>query len=75
MTVNISFCSSCLHRASIVSKHLFIIPADAHYYNITGMLKTTKFPIIAPTCWFLREPKHVGAIIGILIVFNIPVIL
>jgi hypothetical protein len=30
---------------------------------------------IAPWWWFLREPKHVGAIIGILIVFNIPVIL
>ena len=22
--------------------------------------------------WFLREPKHVGAIVGILIVFNVP---
>ena len=30
---------------------------------------------IAPWWWFLREPKYVGAIIGILIVFNIPVIL
>ena len=30
---------------------------------------------IATWWWFLREPKHVGAIIGILIVFNIPVIL
>jgi hypothetical protein len=29
----------------------------------------------APWWWFLREPKHVGVIIGILIVFNIPVIL
>jgi hypothetical protein len=30
---------------------------------------------IAPWWWFQREPKHVGAIVGILIVFNIPVIL
>jgi hypothetical protein len=30
---------------------------------------------IAPWWWFLREPKHVGAIVGILIVFNIHMIL
>jgi hypothetical protein len=30
---------------------------------------------IAPWWWFPREPKHVGAIVGILIVFNVPVIL
>ena len=30
---------------------------------------------IAPWWWFLREPKHVGVIMGILIVFNIPMIL
>jgi hypothetical protein len=30
---------------------------------------------IAPWWWFLREPKHVGASVGILIVFNIPMIL
>ena len=30
---------------------------------------------IAPWWWFLREPKHVRAIAGILIVFNIPMIL
>ena len=29
---------------------------------------------IAPWWWFLCEPKHIGTIIGILIVFNIPVI-
>ena len=29
---------------------------------------------IVPWWWFLRELKHVGAIVGILIVFNIPVI-
>ena len=30
---------------------------------------------VAPWWWFLRGAKHVGAIVGILIVFNIPVIL
>jgi hypothetical protein len=35
--------SSCLHRASIVSKTLFIIPTDAHNYKIIGMLKQLKF--------------------------------
>jgi len=30
---------------------------------------------VAPRWWFLREPKHVGAIVGILIVFSIPMIL
>ena len=29
---------------------------------------------MAPWWWFLLEPKHVGAIVGILIVFNIPMI-
>ena len=46
------------------------------------MLKTIKILVvvlakheIAPWRWFLREPKHVGAIVRILIVFNIPMIL
>ena len=35
--------SSCLHRASIVSKRLFIIPTDAHNYKIIGKLKQLIF--------------------------------
>jgi len=35
--------SSCLHRASIVSKHFFIVPTYAHNYKIIGMLKQLKF--------------------------------
>jgi len=31
--------SSYLHRASVVSKTLFIVPNDAHYYKIIEMLK------------------------------------
>ena len=50
--------SSCLHRGSIVSKTLFIIPTDAHNYKIIGMLK-----------------NKILTIVGILIVFNIPMIL
>jgi len=30
---------------------------------------------IAAWWWFLREPKHVGAIVGILIVYSFPMIL
>ena len=45
---------------------VFIIPADAHNYKITGMLKIIGIFIV------FNIP---GAIIGILIVFNIPVIL
>jgi hypothetical protein len=46
------------------------------------MLKTIKILVvvlakheIAPWLWFLREPKHVWATVGILIVFNVPTIL
>jgi hypothetical protein len=54
--------SSCLHRTSIVSKHFFIIPIDAHNYKITGMLKTIKIPTIAPTCFGSRRNHNQGAI-------------
>ena len=43
-------------------KHFFIIPTDAHYYKITGMLKTIKIPTIAPTCFGSRRNRHQGAI-------------
>jgi hypothetical protein len=36
---NPHFLFSCLHHASIVQKTLFIIPTDAHYCKIAGMLK------------------------------------
>jgi hypothetical protein len=36
------FSPSYLHRASTVSKYLFIIPTDAHNYKITGILKQLK---------------------------------
>ena len=43
-------------------KHFFIVPTDAHNYKITGMLKTIKIPIIAPTCFGSRRNHHQGAI-------------
>jgi len=41
-----------------MSKHLFIIPTDAHNYKITGMLKTVKIPTITPTCFGSRRNHH-----------------
>jgi hypothetical protein len=35
--------SSCLYRASTVSKHLLLFHNDAHNYKITGILKQLKF--------------------------------
>jgi hypothetical protein len=59
---NFGYKSSCLHRASIVLKTLFIIPTDAYYYKIIGMLKTIKIPTIAPTCFGTRRNHHQEAI-------------
>ena len=44
------------------SKHFFTIPTDAHNYKITGMLKTIKIPIIAPTYFGSHRNHHQGAI-------------
>ena len=52
-----------MHRASIVSKTLFIIPTDAHNYKIIGMLKTIRTPTIAPTCFSSRRNHHQGPIL------------
>jgi len=57
---------SCLHRASVVSKTLFIIPTDAHYYKIIEMLITIyRFKIItlAPTCLDSRRNHHQEAVL------------
>jgi hypothetical protein len=52
--------TSCLHRASIVSKR-FIVPTDAHYYKFIEMLKQFKIITIAPTCFGSRRNHHQGA--------------
>jgi hypothetical protein len=46
-------------------KVLFISPTDAHNYKITGMLKTIKIIILAPTCFGSRRNHHQGAISGL----------
>ena len=51
-----------LHRASIVSNTLFIVPTDVHNYKIIGMLKTIKIPTNAPICFGSRRNHHQGAI-------------
>ena len=45
---------------------------DEHNRIIIVVLAKHK---IAPWWWILHEPKHFGTIVGILIVFNIPMIL
>ena len=54
--------TSCLHRASIVSKR-YIVPNDAHYYKIIQMLKQFKIITLAPTCFGSRRNHHQGAIL------------
>jgi hypothetical protein len=39
LKITYTLISSYLHRASIVSKILFIVQTDAHYYKIIEMLK------------------------------------
>ena len=55
--------SSFLHRASIVSKTLFIVPTDAHYYKIIEMLEQLKIIILAPTCFGSRRNHHEGPVL------------
>jgi hypothetical protein len=54
---------SRLHRASIVSKTLFIVPTDAHYYKIIEMLNQYKITILVPTCFGSRRNHHQGAVL------------
>jgi hypothetical protein len=55
--------TSCLHRPPIVSKTLFIIPTDAHYYKSVDILKQFKVTTIAPTCLGSRRNHHQGAVL------------
>jgi len=48
----------CLYRASIVSKTLFNVSTDAHYYKIIEMLKQFKIIIPAPTSFGSRRNHH-----------------
>ena len=46
-----------------ITKTLFIIPTDAHYYKITEMLKQFKIITLAPTCFGPRRNHHQGAVL------------
>jgi len=61
-----------LHNRLVCRHNLDHVINDKQNRIITVVLAKHE---ITPGRWFLREPKHVGAIFGILIVFNIPMIL
>jgi hypothetical protein len=52
-----------LHRASVVSKTLFIIPTDAHYYKSAEVLKQFKVKTLTPTCFGSCRNHHQGAVL------------
>jgi hypothetical protein len=52
-----------LHRASTVSKTLFIVPTDLHYYKNHRMLKQLKIITLAPTCFGSRRKHHHEAVL------------
>ena len=54
--------SSCLHRASIASKTLFIVLTDAHYNKNHRTLQKFKIITLAPTCFGSRRNHHQGAV-------------
>jgi len=56
--INITFQSSYLHRASIVSKTLFMFPTDAYYYKIIETLKQYKnYNTCSDMFQFTHEPS------------------
>jgi hypothetical protein len=44
-------------------KTLFIVPTDAHYYEIIEMLKQFKIVTLAPTCFISRRNHHQGPVL------------
>jgi hypothetical protein len=46
-----------------ISKTLFIVPTDAHYYKIIEMLKQFKIITLAPTCFGSRKNHHQRAVL------------
>jgi hypothetical protein len=56
--------SSCLHRASIVSKTLLIIPTDVYYYKSVEMLKQFKSSNTCPDMFqFTQEPSSGSSLV------------
>jgi hypothetical protein len=65
--------TSLLCKRALVCRHnIDHVINDEHNRIIIVVLAKHE---IATWWWFLREPKHVGAIVEILIVFNITMIL
>ena len=64
--------TSRLHNRLICHHNIHHVINDEHNRIIIVVLAKDE---IAPWWWFLREPKQVGAIVEILIVFNILMIL
>ena len=64
-------CTARLHNRLVCRHNIDHVINDEHSRIIIAVLAKHE---IAPW-WLLREPKRVEAIIGILIVFNIPMIL
>ena len=52
--------SSCLHRASVVSKHFLLFQHDTHRYKTTGILKQLKWKLKLSE--FYICVRHVGTI-------------
>jgi len=46
-----------------LSKTLFVIPTDAHYYKNHRMLKQFKIITLAPTCFGSHRSHHQGAVL------------
>ena len=65
-------CTARLHNRLLCRLNIEHVINDEHNRIIIEFSAKHE---IAPWWWFLREPKHVGAIVEILIVFNIPTIL
>ena len=61
-----------LHNRLVCRHNIDHVINDEHNRIIIVVLAKHE---ITPWWWFLRERKHVGAIVGILIVFNFSMIL
>jgi len=66
------YCTARLNNRLVCRHNIDHIINDKHNRIISVVLAKHE---IVPWWRFLREPKHVGAIVGILIIFNILMIL
>jgi hypothetical protein len=71
-SVRYTSCTARLHNRLVCRHNVDHVINDEHSRITTVVLAKHE---TAPWWWFLREPKLVGEIVGILIVCNIPMIL